>query len=299
MRSFLLQPYPLGRSVFGKLGVCAGIGLFVALFLGVFRPFGIDSLAPREQWVHPLLFGLVTFVIASLCQILLPRFLPRTFAEEHWKSWKEILFLLFIVFCVGGGNYWLMQVLYHHPGGGRSFYSVLSITAPIGVFPVVFIVGMKQILLYRQYAADALELNRQMQRPEAPAPTQNPAAPRQVVLQGEGQKERLELAAGEILFITSADNYVQVFHCAEGNMRSPLLRSSLKNMEQQLSALPSFFRCHRVYLVNLDLVERVTGNAQGLRLHLKGVEEPVPVSRSLTRTVKERLSHLSRSPQAA
>jgi hypothetical protein len=299
MRSFFLQPYPLGRSVFGKLRVCAGIGLFVGLFLGVFKPFGIDSLAPPELWLHSLLFGLVTFAIASLCQILLPRLLPGMFAEENWKSWKEVLFLLFIVFWVGAGNYWLMRGLYHHPNGGRSFYNVLSITAPIGIFPVAFIVFLKQMLLYRQYAAEALHLNRQMQTPAASTAKQETAAPTHVILQGEGQKERLELPDGDILFIASADNYVQVFFRAEGAIRSPLLRSTLKNMEQQLSAFPAFFRCHRVYLVNLNQVEGVSGNAQGLRLHLNGVENWVPVSRSLTQTVKRRLSNLSRSPQVA
>jgi hypothetical protein len=271
--------------------------LFVAVFLGVFKPFGIHSLAPREQWLHPLLFGMVTFIVSSLCQLMLPRVVPTAFAEERWKSWKEILFLLFIVFCVGAGNYWLMQVLYGGRGGARPFYSVLYITAPVGVFPVVFVVFTKQMLLYRRYAAEALQMNRQIQTPDAPSPAQEIAIQTQVVLQGEGQRERLQLPVAAILFITSSDNYVQVFFRAEGAIRSPLLRCSLKNVEQQLSEFSSFFRCHRVYLVNLDLVEQVTGNAQGLRLHLKDVERPIPVSRSLTQTVKERLSHLSNSPR--
>jgi hypothetical protein len=296
MRSFLLQPYPFGQGVFKKLGVCAGIGLFVALFLGVFKPFGIHMLALREQWLHATLFGLVTFSISSLCQIGLPRLLPSLFAEEHWKSWKEILFLLFIVFCVSAGNYWLALVLYK-PNDGRSFYHVLSITAQVGLFPVVFIVFMKQLLLYREYAAEALQVNRQIQTTEPSTAPPDTAVQTRVVLQGEGQNERLELSAEEILFITSADNYVQVFHGAGPALRSPLLRSSLKKMEQQLSGVPSFLRCHRVYVVNLNLVKKVSGNAQGLRLHLDGVEKPIPVSRNLTQTVKERLAHLSDSPQ--
>ena len=296
MRAFLLQPYPFGYSVARKLRTCAAVGLFVAIFLAVFQPFGMQAFAPESQWLHPVLFGLVTFVISSLWQVLLPRVLPRVFAEEHWKSWKEILFLLFIVLCVSAGNYWLMQVLYDEPEGGRPYYRVLSITAAVGLFPVFFIVFTKQMLLGRQYAAAAREMNRQMPAPEeltAPAKT---APQTRVVLQGEGLKERLELAPGDILYIASADNYVQVFHHAEGAVRSPLLRSSLKNIEQQLPSFSPFFRCHRLYVVNLDLVERVSGNAQGLRLHLKGLAEPVPVSRSLTQTVKSALSHLSHSP---
>jgi hypothetical protein len=298
MRSFLLQPYPINHNVSRKLIVCAAIGLFVAFFIGVFKPFGIASLAPREQWLHPLLFGLVTFVICSGCEIGLPRLLPRIFAEENWKSWKEILFLLFIIVCISAGNYWLMRVLYLDPPGGRRFSKVLSITAQVGVFPVVFIVLLKQMLLYRRYAAEAVELNRQFPRPDV-MPLAQPAVahPARVVLQGEGLKERLELPANQILFVSSADNYVEVFFSAESAIRSHLLRASLKNVERQLSAFPSFFRCHRTHLVNLDHVERVTGNAQGLRLHLTGVGGGIPVSRGLIPHAKERLSHLTRSPQ--
>jgi DNA-binding LytR/AlgR family response regulator len=175
---------------------------------------------------------------------------------------------------------------------------VLLITAQVGVFPVVFAVLLKQIRLYRRYAGEALEVSRRMVSSEATAPADEPGVPPAVVLQGEGRSERLELPAADILYISAADNYVQVFFRTEGAIRSPLLRSSLKNVEQQLAAFPGFFRCHRVYLVNLDAVERVTGNAQGLRLHLHGVDKPIPVSRSLTHRVKERLSHLSHSPRA-
>ncbi len=297
MRAFLSQPYPFGYDVWRKLRTCAGAGLFVALFLAVFQPFGLHAFAPQARWLHPLLFGMMTCVVASLWQVGLPRLLPRVFVEEDWRSWKEIVFLLLIVFCVAGGNYWLMQVLY---GGGRSFWRVLSITMAVGIFPVVFIVVAKQLLLDRRYASEASQVNRQMQTPEAAASApQVAAAHAPVILHGEGRNERLEAPAADILFISSADNYVQVFLRADGAERSPLLRSSLKSIESQLAAFPSFFRCHRLYLVNLDRVERVSGNAQGLRLHLSGAAEPVPVSRSLTQTVKNRLGHLSHSPQSA
>jgi DNA-binding LytR/AlgR family response regulator len=260
----------------------------------VFKPFGLQAYAPAEQWLHALLFGVVTFVVSSACQVVLPRLLPPVFAEEHWKSWKEILFLLFIVFCISVGNYWLIQVLYEEPAGGRSFSYVIYMTVPIGVFPVACIVFVKQMRLYRQYAADARQVNQQMQTPVASPAAEVSRSETPVVLRGEGQKERLELRPADILFIRSSDNYVEVFFRAGDAIRTELLRASLKNIEQQVSGLAGFFRCHRMCLVNLDAVERVSGNAQGLRLHMSGVAEPVPVSRSLTQTTKDRLSHLSR-----
>jgi DNA-binding LytR/AlgR family response regulator len=295
MRAFLQQPYPFGESVPRKLGVCAAVGLFVALFLGLFEPFGMQFTAPVQRWLHPVLFGLVTFVVSSACQLVLPRLLPRVFTEEQWKSWKEIVFLLFIVLWVSAGNYLLAEVLDPQRAGPWRFVRVLYLTALVGVFPVVAIVIMKQLLLYRRYAADAVQVNRGIEAPDVAVPAAAPAQP--VILQGEGQNERLALAVHDLLFIGSSDNYVEVFFRSEGAVRTKLLRAPLKKIEQQLAASRAFFRCHRTFVVNFDLVERVSGNAQGLRLHLPGVSDPVPVSRSLTRAVKERLAHLPASPQ--
>jgi DNA-binding LytR/AlgR family response regulator len=102
-----------------------------------------------------------------------------------------------------------------------------------------------------------------------------------------------------LLYLSSADNYVTVHTRAGEKLSSQLLRSSLKKMEEQLAGQPAFFRCHRMYIVNLQAVQSVSGNAQGLKLHLAGLEEAIPVSRSLTEAVKERLHQLSHSPQSA
>ena len=58
-----------------------------------------------------------------------------------------------------------------------------------------------------------------------------------------------------------------------------LLRSSLSRLEAQIIDRSNIVRCHRSYVVNLDRVERVTGNAQGYKLHLFGGQFQVPVAR--------------------
>jgi hypothetical protein len=298
MRSFLQQPYPFGRSVPRKLRICAAVGVFVAVFLGLFKPFGLQAFPPGQQWLHALLFGLVTFVVSSACQILLPRIRPRVFSEERWKSWKEIVFLVCILLFIAAANGALVQALYGPPMGSPPFSRVVYFTALVGFFPVVFVVFLKQMLLYRHFAAEALQVKRQTDASKAsPANPGQLTAETRVVLCGDGQKERLELAPEDVLFAQSADNYVNVFFRADDAIRNRLLRASLKAIEQQLSEFPQFFRCHRMCVVNLALVESVSGTAQGLRLHLRGADEPIPVSRSLTDAVKKRLSHIPRSPQ--
>ena len=101
------------------------------------------------------------------------------------------------------------------------------------------------------------------------------------------------------IFFANGQMVTGIWHGKINGQKSILLRSTLKKMEEQLANHPAFFRCHRMYLVNLKLVNTVSGNAQGLKLHLSSLEEPIPVSRSLTETVKLKLHKLSHSPQNA
>jgi len=298
VRSFLFQPYPFSDNVGRKLAVCGGVGIFITLFLALFEPFGFDELSLSTKWNHAALFGLVTFLISSFFQIVIPALAPRFFREENWRSWKEILFLLLTTLFIGAANYALMLYLYPQRTDLANFLRAELITLQVGIFPICFIVFMKQMTLYRRYAAAAKEVTDDIHAEEI-AVRQPIVAEVKLMLRGDNQKEQLSLSPDDLFFISSADNYVRVQYLAGNSQQSLLMRSTLKKMEEQLAAHPAFFRCHRMYLVNLKMVTAVSGNAQGLKLHLSGLEERVPVSRSLTETVRERLHQLSHSPQKA
>jgi DNA-binding LytR/AlgR family response regulator len=159
---------------------------------------------------------------------------------------------------------------------------------------------MKQMALYRRYAAEARQASAEIATDdEERKPAQvKPSVPK-LTLRGDNQKEELSLSAEDIFFIASADNYVKVQYREAGQLKQVMLRSTLKKLEDQLSAYPEFLRCHRMFLVNLNGVKEVSGNAQGLKLHLSGIDEAIPVSRGLTDTVRERLHQLCHSPHNA
>src|SRR5215210_5847056 len=157
MRSFLLQPYPFSENLRRKLAVCGGVALFITLFLAVFKPFGFGNLATGEQWGHACLFGAVTFFISAFFQIVLPKIYPQLFREEGWRSWKEILYLLITTCFIGGGNLGLMRTLYPSKTTLQGFLEAQLITFEVGIFPILFVVALKQLTLYRRFAAEAKE----------------------------------------------------------------------------------------------------------------------------------------------
>ena len=105
------------------------------------------------------------------------------------------------------------------------------------------------------------------------------------MLIADNEKDTLTLAPTALLCIESSDNYCTVFFVKDEKTAKTLLRSSLSRMETQVAGAGRLVRCHRSYIVNLDRVARVTGNAQGYKLHLTDGQTVVPVARKYNETV--------------
>jgi len=92
--------------------------------------------------------------------------------------------------------------------------------------------------------------------------------------------KNFELSSEEIRYAEAMQNYVTVWFYKDGKLNKEMLRATIASVDEQLSEC-SVIRCHRSYLVNVDAIENVSGNAQGLRLKLRDIpQEEVPVSRS-------------------
>lgn len=229
------------------------------------------------------LFGGVTAIVTLAIQGLAILF-PTVFNEEKWRVWKEILFNIFFIGCIGLGNLFLAHFVMNVPLTVSSFWTWQGLTFAVGIFPTLIGAFLTQMKLSQRYTAEATQISRQMQ---PHSPSHNP-----VTLVGGNQNETLHLDTSQIAYLSAADNYVQVFYFENETLRSQMLRATLKKMEDALASNPQFFRCHRTYIVNLEKVEKVSGNAQGYRLHLENTEATVPVSRNLNEAIRARLGKI-------
>jgi DNA-binding LytR/AlgR family response regulator len=108
-----------------------------------------------------------------------------------------------------------------------------------------------------------------------------------IVLQA-ATRERLKLNADDILYITAEDNYSRVVWTDGSKRREKVLRSTLKQMEVQLSGM-DMLRCHRSYLVNCSRY-KLEGDSRGYRLSSVADPELLPVSRAYSRRIIDRLT---------
>ena len=279
MLNFLRQPFPLGAiSLRQTLGVAGGFGVFVAFVLIVFEPFG------TYRWQHPYKSWLLAGYGAIAATAIFINFfglrwlLPGLFRETHWQVWKEIGWWL-LHFSLGGFlsavyGYLFMQM----PFDAAQVSYMVKIAFLIGLFPSISVVTLRYIYLTQKYRPLA-----KVEHSQNSVPTEEEKE--ELTLVAENGKDQLQLISNNLVYLEAADNYCTVYYLANGQFATTLLRSSLSRLEGQLTA-PNFQRCHRSYLVNLDQVTALAGNAQGYKLLFSHTRQQVPVARQYAATVK-------------
>ena len=92
--------------------------------------------------------------------------------------------------------------------------------------------------------------------------------------------ESVTLQISHLLYIEAVGNYVKVCHLRNDQVRTDMLRATMKQMEETLQGYPMIVRCHRAFLVNLGQVEQIVSHSGSTQLLIKHCHESLPVSRS-------------------
>ena len=109
-----------------------------------------------------------------------------------------------------------------------------------------------------------------------------------VTLYSDNKSEWIKLRPKDLILLESADNYVSIHYRENDKIQKKLLRSTLTRLEAQLT-IPSIFRCHRSYMVNLNQIKQVEGNSRGLQLDLLDMPQKIPVSRKYVKAIQAQL----------
>lgn len=258
------------------------IGLFVGLFLLLFQPFGLQTWDTPYKSLKIAGFGLVSFVITALVHWLPAMLYPVYFREENWTVGREIIWVMLNVLLIAFANYLYLNLYVSSSYIPFGLPGMLLSTFLLAIFPVTGIIIGNYILQLKKYSGQAGNV------PLHPMPEPG-AAEQPLIFIAENEKDSLTIAPSSLFFIESSDNYSTFYHLLDGQTSKTLLRSSLSRLESQLTQTDTILRCHRSFIVNLDKVEKMTGNAQGYKLHLNGGQFIIPVARKYNDTLIARL----------
>jgi hypothetical protein len=297
MLNIFKQSFPYNGSWKYQLKTALGFGAFILVFLLVFKPFGLINFPVNQLILVCTTYGFITFGCIFSTLIILPLFFPSFFREDNWTTGKQILHITGVVILVGLVNYLVSPLLVDSGYSLRDLLWFQGITLAVALLPVIFFTLLTQNSLLKKFEQQAAELEKKLQEKLNPGkkeelPSSLPGKKNEVSvieLTGDYHGEKIVLPPEELYFIVAANNYVKVFFIKKEKISYSVIRMTMKKVEEALVAWPGFFRCHRAYIVNLDKVQHVEGNAQGYRIRLAGVEEPIPVSRNLNSEFSDKL----------
>lgn len=260
------RPKPTKKNILGVVifGVCASI------FILLYRPFGIEN-TTGDFIVDLIIFSLgIVFIISVLfIEFLIPNFFPKHF--RHWTMGKALIWYPLVIVFVGG-----IQFIYKSWLGGwhdftmSEFLLVCLRMLGISFTVAFFVLGIWQYLIRQRFSLAASNEN-------------------YTIKALDGKVVKLNLA--HLLYAASDDNYVDIHYRSKGERKKLVLRSSLKNIESQLSnPLSPIRRCHRKYLVNVNHFEIKTESSRKMTIGLIDAEDLIPVSSSFIPVIKKKLT---------
>ncbi len=229
------------------------IGIAIAGFMLVFRPFGI-TIANTAAFL--VILGLAPLNFAT---ILLVHLAPSR------KGW--------IGLAQRAGAITLANIIYISllTAGGAEIASSIK----VGLVTLLVIAAVGLWNRERSLHREVLELRTRPLREESEL----------IILRGEGDKEILRLAPDQLRFIKAGGNYIDVHFMKNGTPEKVLLRGTLANVANQAGD-GTLIQCHRSYFVNLMAAQRII--SEGGRMGIEFASgERVPVSRNFRAAIRE------------
>lgn len=262
----------------------------IGLILAIFEPFHylLNSLI---QFGVLLVFIGLSFIASVLAFVVAPKIFKRFYDPDQWTIGKNILhcflFLLFIGICTFiFDRYFLIKADFRTDFGTEGFYTILFIDMfaafTIGVIPLIFGLFIVENNALKRNLMEAQRLNKLLSE----RTRQEEATTETITLSGD-TKDSISLNPETILYMEASGNYVDICYKEEAQEKHKLLRSTIKQMEEMMQDFNYFVRCHRAYIVNINHIRNISGNAQGYRLSLGSGIQEIPVSRTYLKELKD------------
>lgn len=273
---------------------------FMILAIAIFKPFGLDA-GQWQTFLHLLSLFVLGLFSCFITEIIL-RYavrMPRSYERGiNYIIRRNLHFQLINTPLVA-----LLICLYRHfvmsslvEGNQFSLRNYIETLAIIAFLS--FAIGLYWRFKFRsKYLAMELEetilLNEELKKMQGPEQTssnemeQSSEKPLQQELTLTGTtNESVTLQISHLLYVEAVGNYMKVIHLRDGQVRTDMLRATMKQMEETLQDYPMIVRCHRAFLVNLGQVEQIVSHSGSTQLLIRQCHDSLPVSRSNMAQVK-------------
>lgn len=277
--------------------------LLTALFLAsitieifILKPFGIRINMELDNDTILVIIGCMAgvFLLSSTIVVCFNLIHDTTYTKDIAKNLAILWGINDIAFCV------LFGMVY-----GREYFFIAMPT----IVYVSFITYAFQLLcvwinnIYKEHK-DLIDINNMLQNQHE----QEVLSKKQHSRAKEDEKSNLHIfgeskesaiSPNNLIYVESIGNYANVCYIENEKVCSRTLRTTLKQLKEELYEYKYIVQCHRAFLVNLYYVESLEGSNNRYSINLFSVDKQIPLSRIYKTMIKEALcaSLQNRNPE--
>ena len=280
MDGLINKNYPFDFGLRKRLVISMWTGIGIFLFILFFQPFGIVASDINNYLLLIAGFGGISIILQLVIHLSIPLGKLSFRLGQYNLNILMLFELLILILCSVAFSFYLRYV-----GGVK-----LSIFLVFRIVIVCLLVPVANMLIYEIH--DLKLRLKPATKEEKPAKTDNVGFSKHIVeLRSNNRAEKIKLSLERLLFVKSAENYVEVHYLDKGQAKMKLLRTTLKNVVEVLHPYPQILRCHRTFLVNLENVLELKRSKGVYTLSIQNHNEALPVSRQYLLQVKDALTN--------
>jgi hypothetical protein len=253
--------------------------LFALVFINIYSPFGVDrwfNLTRLEFFTYSSLTILIGVLVVVLSRILMYHFCKR-----HTINIWQYLIWIFAEILLMALTYALFEKLFLKDI--RLFSDLVRNSSRNTA--LVLLLPYSILWLYFSWMDKKDQIERLADFQPSSDNTRNmiPFYDEKGILKFSIKKENL-------LYLESAENYVNICYLNKGKVSKYLLRDTLKKIEETFSGT-EIIRCHRSYIVNFEKVKVIRKDRDGLKLEFDNPSvTDIPVSKTYVSSVMQTFS---------
>ena len=257
------------------------VPIFALLFISIYSPFDFNQIDTKGRvlsWLNiqsrELVVQLITLalILIGMAVAAVSRWIMGIYTRKHQISYVTYISWIALELLV-------MAMLYTFAGFAidpdKSFVTIFRNSVVKTFFILLIPYTMCYIYFIWQERVAQLRIIR-----ERLAEDETTLKAAYVQIYDDKGDMRLSVRRENLILLESADNYVCVWYLNNNSPKKILVRNTLKNIADSLSST-HIQRCHRSYVVNLELVKVMRREKEGVfvELGIEGVPE-VPISKT-------------------
>jgi hypothetical protein len=253
--------------------------LFALVFINAYSPFGAD------RWYNLTRFEFFTYssltILLGVLVVVISRILMYHVCKRHTINiWQYLLWIFAEIFSMALA-YGLFEKLFLKDA--RMFTELVKNSSRNTA--LVLLLPYSVLWLYFSWRDKKEQIERLADYPSSLENSRDmiPFYDDKGILRFSIKKENL-------LYLESAENYVNICYLNKGKVSKYLLRDTLKKIEENFSGT-EIVRCHRSYMVNFEKVKVIRKDKDGLKLEFDNPSvTDIPVSKTYVNTVMQTFS---------